>query len=436
MKTSLKNILIISYSMIALLIILSLRVSFNIRADQLFEEYAKKQQKAQIDQMISQINQLYDENTGTFDESGIGIIGYAALQNGYIIHIQTLNKEIDWDVRTHRLEECDIILQHAEGNMKGKYPNFRGSYTEDTYTLESEGNVFGSLKVGYYGPYSLSDQELELMGALNKSLLFIGVFALAGVIFLGILIAWAVSKPIACVIQVAQKIAGGEYGVQAEVVRGMSETDHMVEAINEMSLALEIEERQKKQITADVAHELRTPLTNLQSHMEAMIDGIWEPTSERLESCHAEILRLVRIVGQLQELYSLENRDRELNRVTFDFRALCDPRIKQCMVNLMSNALAYTPSGGTITISFRTVADGRKEIIVEDSGIGVPKEDLPYLFERFYRVDKSRSKKTGGMGIGLSITRAIVEKHGGRIFAENRKAGGTRFVIVLPDTVD
>ena len=467
MKTSLKNILIISYSMIALLIILSLRVSFNIRADQLFEEYAKKQQKAQIDQMISQINQLYDENTGTFDESGIGIIGYAALQNGYIIHIQTLNKEIDWDVRTHRLEECDIILQHAEGNMKGKYPNFRGSYTEDTYTLESEGNVFGSLKVGYYGPYSLSDQELELMGALNKSLLFIGVFALAGVIFLGILIARAVSKPIACVIQVAQKIAGGEYGVQAEVVRGMSETDHMVEAINEMSLALEIEERQKKQITADVAHELRTPLTNLQSHMEAMIDGIWEPTSERLESCHAEILRLVRIVGQLQELYSLENRDRELNRVTFDFRALCDdiyhdfafkikekqitllteiqsgenlyadyPRIKQCMVNLMSNALAYTPSGGTITISFRTVADGRKEIIVEDSGIGVPKEDLPYLFERFYRVDKSRSKKTGGMGIGLSITRAIVEKHGGRIFAENRKAGGTRFVIVLPDTVD
>ena len=112
------------------------------------------------------------------------------------------------------------------------------------------------------------------------------------------------------------------------------------------------------------------------------------------------------------------------------------PRIKQCMVNLMSNALAYTPSGGTITISFRPVADGRKEIIVEDSGIGVPKEDLPYLFERFYRVDKSRSKKTGGMGIGLSITRAIVEKHGGRIFAENRKAGGTRFVIVLPDTVD
>ena len=231
-----------------------------------------------------------------------------------------------------------------------------------------------------------------------------------------------------------------------------------------MSQALETEERQKKQITADVAHELRTPLTNLQSHMEAMMDGVWEPTTERLESCHGEILRLVRIVGQLQELYSLEQWGRELNRAEFNFMTLCEniyhdfeiaikekqinfiteikseeylyadyPRIKQCMVNLISNALTYTPAGGTIAIVYSSAGMGRKEIQVEDSGIGVPKEELPNLFERFYRVDKSRSKKTGGMGIGLSITRAIVEKHGGRIYAENREGGGIRFVMVLPD---
>lgn len=465
MKKSLKNILIISYSFMALLIILSLSVFFNIRADQLFEEYAKKQRKTQVEQIISQMNQLYDKETDTFDKSGIGMIGYAALQNGYLIQVQSINSEIDWDVRTHRTEECHNILEHAEGNMKGRYPNFKGSYTEDTYTLENEGTVFGSLKVGYYGPYSLNDQELELMGALNQSLLLIGAAALLGVIILGIIIARAVSKPIDSVIQVAQKIAGGEYGAQAEAVRGMSETDHMVEAINEMSRELETEEQQKKQITADVAHELRTPLTNLQSHMEAMIDGIWEPTSERLESCHAEILRLVRIVGQLQELYSLENRDQELNLAEFNFRALCDniyhdfeitikekqitllteiksgetlfadySRIKQCMVNLISNALTYTPAGGTITIGYRILGDGSQEIIVEDSGIGVPKEELPHLFERFYRVDKSRSKKTGGMGIGLSITRAIVDQHGGRIYAENREGGGSRFIMILPGT--
>lgn len=464
MKRSLKNILIVSYSLTALLIILSLSIFFHIRADQLFEEYARKQQKTQIDHIISQMNQLYDKETGEFDKSGIGIIGYAALQNGYIIHVQSWDGEIDWDMRSHRSEECHMILEHAEVNMKERYPHFEGSYTEDTYPLEQDGTAFGTLNIGYYGPYSLSSQELELMGDLNKSILFIGAAALLGVMILGILIARAVTKPIDSVITVAQKIAGGEYGARAEAVRGMRETDHMVEAVNEMSQALETEERQKKQITADVAHELRTPLTNLQSHMEAMIDGVWEPTSERLESCHGEILRLVRIVSQLQELYSLENRGQELYRTAFHFRDLCDElehdfefrikekritllrkmqsgdllnadycRIKQCMVNLLSNAMAYTPVGGTIAIGCRTDAGGRKELWVEDNGTGVPQQELQNLFERFYRVDKSRSKKTGGMGIGLSITKAIVEMHGGRIYAENREGGGARFVIILPD---
>ena len=463
MKRSLKNILILSYSMIALLIVVSLSICFNIRLDQLFEAYAKEQKETQIEQMVSQISRLYDEADGTLDRNGIGVLGYAALQNGYIIHVQTMDKEIDWDMRTHRSEECKIILQHAEGNMKGRYPDFKGKYTEEIYPLQRGDTVFGTLNVGYYGPYSLSDQELELMSDLNRSLLVIGGAALLGVVILGILIARAVTRPIDSVIQVAEKIAGGEYGVQADADSRMRETHHMVMAVNEMSLALEKEEKQKRQITADVAHELRTPLTNLQSHMEAMIDGIWEPSAARLESCHAEILRLVKIVEQLQELYSLENRDQELHVMDFVFRELCDDvvhdfeikirnkqialrveaepeavlhgdyyRLKQCMINLLSNALAYTPDGGTIGILYQPGEDGCCSIAVENSGSGVPEGELPNLFERFYRVDKSRSKRTGGMGIGLSITRAIVEKHGGRIYAENREEGGIRFVIKLP----
>lgn len=463
MKRSLKNILILSYSMIALLIVLSLSICFNVRVDQLFEAYARNQRETQIEQMTSQISQLYDEKTGDLDQNGIGVLGYAALQNGYIIHVRTMDGEIDWDMRTHRSEECKIILQHAEGNMKGRYPDFKGKYTEEAYPLQKGETVFGTLNVGYYGPYSLSDQELELMSGLNRSQLVIGVSALLGVVILGVLIARAVSRPIDSVILVAQKIAGGEYGVQADVDSRMRETHHMVTAVNEMSLALAKEEKQKRQITADVAHELRTPLTNLQSHMEAMIDGIWEPSAARLESCHAEILRLVKIVEQLQELYSLENKNLELSAIRFDFRELCDDvahdfeiklrnrqvtlaveaekdsplngdyyRLKQCMINLLSNALAYTPAGGTITVRYRPEENGGCTIAVEDNGIGVPEEELPNLFERFYRVDKSRSKKTGGMGIGLSITRAIVEKHGGRIYAENREEGGIRFVIKLP----
>ncbi|MEY8357167.1 HAMP domain-containing sensor histidine kinase [Lachnospiraceae bacterium 54-53] len=462
MKRTLKNTLIVSYSVIALLIVLALSLLFNFTADKIFEQYAKKQQKNQIEQIMTQIDQLYDPKSGLYDMEGLELIGYAALQNGIIIHVQTTNREIDWDIKSHRAEECKMVLQHAENIMHKKYPNFKGSYLEDTYTLKNEGAVTGTLKIGYYGPYSLNDDELELLRDLNKSLVFIGGAALFIVIVLGVVIARAVSEPITNVIDVAQRIAGGEYGVQAEKRSPVVETDKMIESINEMSKALEMEEKQKRQITSDVAHELRTPLTNLQSHMEAMIDGVWEATTDRLESCHGEILRLVGIVEQLKELYDLENRKQTLDKSKFEFRDLCKSvfsdfeikakeeqinlfmimpeatqvyadfyRLKQCMVNLISNALAYTPMGGHISVEYRS--RGKQiQIIVSDSGIGIPEEELPHLFDRFYRVDKSRSKKTGGMGIGLSITKAIIENHGGNIFAESQKGLGTVFTIILP----
>lgn len=462
MKKTLKNTLITSYSAIAVLIVLCLSLFFNVMADRMFETYAKKQQKNQVDQIIFQIDQLYNPDTDLYDKSGIEIVGYAALQNGMIIHMQSANKEIDWDVRNHRAEECRMVLQHAESNMHKTYPNFKGSYTEESYQLENKGTITGTLKIGYYGPYSLSDEELELLKALNKSLLLIGGISLVAVIIFGVLIARTVSKPITGVIQVAQRIAGGEYGVQSDKKTTMVETSNLVESINKMSLALKEDEKQKRQITVDVAHELRTPLTNLQSHLEAMLDGIWPADNDHLESCHAEILRLVEIVGQLQELYSLENRKQTLNKTKFVFHDLCVTvfrdfeikrqdknislrmavpleasmyadyyRLKQCMVNLLSNALAYTPVGGDIMVECQTLAN--KIIIkVKDSGPGIPAADLPYLFDRFYRVDKSRSKKTGGMGIGLSITKAIVEKHDGEIYAESKIGQGAVFTMVFP----
>ncbi|MGN9171814.1 sensor histidine kinase [Lachnospiraceae bacterium HCP1S3_A8] len=467
MQISLKGILILSYSAIALFIVVALSLFFNIKADRLFEKYAMEQQTSQIGQIRDQLNHLYDNETGLIDENGLETIGYAALQNGFIIHVQTGNKAIDWDTNTHHSEECKAVLSHAEENMKGRYPNFQGSYTEESYSLEHDGEVFGTLKVGYYGPYFLNDQEIQLISSLNHSLLVIGMAALIGAAALGILIARGTVRPITGTIQVAKRIASGEYGVQAETGYRMLETESLVEAINEMSRNLEKEEKQKRQITADVAHELRTPLTNLQSYMEAMIDGIWEPDIERLISCHSEILRLNFLTDQLRELHTLESREWELDREELDFSTICLElsrdfeaqmgqkkitmvmkvkqwdkvyadyfRIKQCMVNLISNAISYTKEGGEIRIVFEKRPQGGCRISVKDSGGGVPAESLPYLFERFYRVDKSRNKKKGGMGIGLSITKAIVEKHGGRIWAENRQSGGLSVIMEFPGRIE
>lgn len=459
---SIRRSLIITYSFISIVIIVTLAFFLNYSMNIIFEEYAKKQQADRIESVKKQIIELYNSDSGEFDTAGMEIVGNAALQNGLILHIQTVNKEIDWDINTHKKQECQMMLEHADQNMQSRYPNFAGGYKEDKYELVIDNKVIGYVIVGYYGPYSLDDNELNMLNAINKTLIGIGGGSLAIAILLGIIMSRRITMPISSAITIARKIAEGEYGVQSEIKSKNAETNNLIMAINEMSEKLQMDEKQKKQITSDVAHELRTPLTNLQGNLEAMLDGIWLPTRERLISCHEEIVRLTVIVRQMQELYSLENKGEELVYEDINFSELCksltmdfagklqekqmsltcmtgiedtlwgdEYRVRQCMINLISNAIQYSEKGSDICISFHQEKD-YAIVKVKDEGIGISEEELPHLFERFYRVDKSRNKKTGGMGIGLSITKAIVERHDGKIHVESIYGKGTTFTMMFP----
>jgi signal transduction histidine kinase len=229
-------------------------------------------------------------------------------------------------------------------------------------------------------------------------------------------------------------------------------------SINKLAEELEEGERRQKQLSSDVAHELRTPLTCLRGNVEAMIDGVWKPTPERLQSCHEEILRLTSLVDDLSLLTNLEWEHIVLDKTDFDLAKLLqntteqflpatrsknieiklnlEPspvhadynRLKQVFINLLSNAIKHTDQG-TITVSTMRImeaGDGRNcKVTVADTGTGIPEEAIPHVFERFYRSDKSRNRKTGGAGIGLTIAAAIVKAHGGRISAESRTGGTT-----------
>lgn len=454
--------LILVYSSITIVTLMVIAFFLNSSIDQLFEQYAKERQKSQIEYILNQIPELYHKDLGGFDIQGIEVAANAALQNGLIVHIQTMNQEIDWDINTHRNRECQLMLQHSENNMHSRYPNFVGGYTEEKYDFVYDNNKTGYVTIGYYGPYSLDDNELILINEINNILIILGVIFLILVVLMTILISRSITYPITSAITVAGKIADGEYGTQINKKSRNKETQNLIDAINHMSSKLQTEEKQKRQITADVAHELRTPLSNLQGNLEAMLDGIWEPTQERLVSCHEEIIRLASIVKQMQVLYSLENRKEKLNYEIIDFSDLCkslsfdfemklkekqmrlvtymkkgdtiwgdEYKIRQCMINLISNAIQYSKEGGIIEIH---ISNDREytTVLVKDYGIGIPEEELPNLFERFYRVDKSRSTKTGGMGIGLSITKAIVERHGGIITVESTLGKGTTFAMTFP----
>lgn len=462
MKT-LKGKLILSYVLVSLLIVVALSVLFNLSIDAIFEQYAKVRQKQQVNEIITRIDQQFIVESGLYNISGLEVIANAALQNGIMVHVRTNNNEIDWDVRQHKYQECQILLQHAETNMHSRYPNFRGGYTEDTYDLKYMGNQVGYLIVGYYGPYSLGQNELQLMGMLNRTLLLLGLIFLAAAVLLGIMMAKRISAPIASVIKTSKEIAEGSYGTKSAESSKTQETADLIASVNEMSQALAQKEHQKKQITADVAHELRTPLFNLQGNMEAMIDQVLEPTPQRLQKCHDEILRLTKIVEQLQDLNMVESGHSDLKKTCFDFTQMCESlfsdfetaakmkeirlnrkiecsaivygdvyRIKQCMTNLLSNAINYSPVGGVVTVEYEKMLEG-VILRVCDTGTGIPPDELPNVFERFYRTDKSRNHANGGMGLGLSITKAIVEAHGGTILAESKPGAGSVFSITLPD---
>jgi signal transduction histidine kinase len=221
------------------------------------------------------------------------------------------------------------------------------------------------------------------------------------------------------------------------------------------------------QLTSDVAHELRTPLTCLQGNLEALIDGVWEPTAERLMSCHEETRRLTKLVEDLSALTRIEWQGIPLNRCDFDLSDLLRlvagsfesaaaekgiaisyeklpplpvradyDRVKQVFFNILSNAVKYTDKGGVVLRGRRLDRlshpdyTQRCEVTVADTGIGIPSEDLPHIFERFYRTDKSRSRATGGSGVGLTIAAAIVQAHGGTVRAESGD-GGSIFTVII-----
>jgi signal transduction histidine kinase len=293
-------------------------------------------------------------------------------------------------------------------------------------------------------------------------------FLLAGAVaafialFLARLLARGMTQPLRDMAQAAQMMARGDYR-QRVPVRSRDEVGQLAGTFNRMAGEMEGLERLRRDLVANVSHELKTPLSALQAHLENLLDGVEEPNPALLEVMLQQSERLSRLVDELLELSRLESGDRPLelepirlapivervvkeievarpdrdveirNEVPSDLPAVeADrERIHQVLFNLLDNAHRFTPPGGVVTV--RAVREnGSCEVSVEDTGPGIPAEHLPLVFERFYRVDPSRSRDDGGTGIGLAIARSVVEAHGGRIWAESALGAGSTFRFVLP----
>jgi histidine kinase len=317
---------------------------------------------------------------------------------------------------------------------------------------------------GFGGANVMSQLYSDFRAGFNEALLYAVLAATAIAILLSLYLSRSVTAPVQAMSLATQRIADGRYEERVQV-QSEDELGQLARRFNRMAEKLAQVESMRRQLIGDVSHELRTPLTAIKGSMEGLIDGVLPPTEETFQQIHAEADRLNRLVDDLQELSRVEAHAYQLDIRRLDVsdfiqtvtkrlapqfetsgvalevdlspglpRVLADEdRIVQVLTNLTGNALQHTPENGKVTI-IASRADGEAQISVHDTGIGIPPEHLPHIFDRFYRVDKSRSRRAGGgSGIGLTIARALVEAHGGRIWAESPGEGqGSTFTFTLP----
>ncbi len=312
-------------------------------------------------------------------------------------------------------------------------------------------------------PVLFADLDANFHAAVNEILTTAAIAAFLAAVVVSLFTARRIVDPICAMTQASQRIAAGDYHQRVEVP-SHDELGDMAQAFNRMAQTLDQTERRRMELIGDVAHELRTPLSSIRGVMEGLVDGVLPAEPATFLDVQREVARLQRLVYDLEELSRAEAGQVSLHVRSVDLIDLinspadrlqaqfedkdvrlnlelapdqvwvkADPsRVMQVLLNLLGNALQYTPSGGEVTLrAWRE--DHEAFVAVQDSGVGLTSNDLAHVFERFYRVDKSRSRASGGSGIGLTIAKHLVEAHGGRIWATSPGRGhGSTFTFTLP----
>jgi signal transduction histidine kinase len=482
---SLKNRLTLVYALFVSFILAVLTLVINLFTSLIFTSLVKDNIAEKNGEIVRVIGELYNPLTGGFDTLAIETVGMHFVHEGYIVTVNDERDDPVWDARSCDMSQCAEVINGISRRMESGF-GISGGMQKQLFPIGYRGRTIGSVSIETYGPFFFSGPESKFLSSINRLLLACGLAFILLSIVISFLLSRAIARPIVRAGEAARQIAalhggGGNTRVRLDERYKTRELEELSRSINELAEKLEEGERRQKRLSADIAHELRTPLTCLRGNIEAMIDGVWKPDRERLESCHEEVLRLTRLVEDLNTLKGLEWETVTLNRTHFDLAALLrlvieqfspaarekgiamtlklpvpesgsgEPsfainadydRLKQVFINLLSNAVKYTGSG-EITVSIEKQTEKkieRKEskqdraawdVVVADTGIGIREEDLPHIFERFYRSDKSRNRGSGGAGIGLSIAAAIAAAHGGTIRAESGAGAGAVFRVSL-----
>lgn len=440
MLVSLTGVLIVSFS-----------VQWGFEAS--FNHYINENRIERIDQLSKALELEYKES-GTFTGERVS---------------QLLFEQARSDSLFYKIyDPNDILLLDSTsvGGISESLEMDRSPYRDDQWLTSMEiikldGKTIGRVKAYY--PKGFVDSEYVFLQTIKKYMIIAAGITVVLALLFSMLFSKRLTAGMNSLSAAVEELASHKRNVRVPLDNLSEEMKQLGVAFNDLAISLEKEERLRKEFTGDLAHELRTPLATLRSQIEAFQDGIWEPTPSRLQQSHGELMRLVRLVNELEKLLAAENpqirlekRELETGKILSSIHELQVPifkqkgvglhvipptkkitfkgdpdKVAQILTNVVNNALKYTPEGGTVTISIFQEEE-MAGFIIKDEGIGMSSQDLPHIFERFYRGDKSRDRKTGGVGIGLSIVKALVEAHKGKITVDSELNKGTTFTILFP----
>jgi two-component system sensor histidine kinase BaeS len=461
MKLSLNKKLSLGFLLTAIVSILIAALISNFMIGKRFNSYLIDEHKTKVEKIATIIGGLYDPKTGLSTSSTEEILRYSSAEELYI-QVKDASGVVIFSSGSLILEQ-KTRMNSMMNSMMDNFSRIKpGQYTEDSYPLIKNNKQLGTIVFGYYGTSFLNAGALTFKTTLNHSF-FLSIFiALIFGLIVSILLSKQLSSPLIKITDTANKMRNGDLAARSPVVSKTKEIDDLSTSINYLSETLQKQELLRKRLTSDMAHELRTPLTNLKSHVEALLDKVWEPTDAMLQSFYEEIQRLIKLVEGLNDIAKLEQTNLNLNKSRFNLSlelerivtsfepqynnsnikiySILDPnvkvlmdkdKLKHVMYNLLSNSLKYSKTNGEVSLTLKANKNSIN-IEVRDNGIGISQKDLPFIFERFYRSDESRDKNTGGAGIGLTIAKAIVEAHSGTISISSTLGEGSTFVLTFP----
>lgn len=440
--------LIVGCSIAAILLI---TLFVNVTINSKFNKYVLDTQNKRNDRIVSYFQELYKNEGKWTKDSGIELMHEAYMGN-YCLTLLDNNQRTIWGMNPEDIK--------SNLNLKTMKTEDKGVYNSKRFEIKVSGKIVGYVDIGQYSSVMLSEDDANFKSSINRSIIISGLLTLIVIIIISLYFSKQFSIPIREVANMSVNLSKGNFDIKSSSKSNIEELEDLRKSINILAEKLKYQDMLRKRLVSDISHELRTPLNILQNNLEAMIDGIFPASAERLNYLNEEVVRFARLLNNLNALKEFESESVQLNLENIELdkmiQAICHDfyialknkniklnyyedsgqeyvirgdrdKLKQVFINLISNAVKFTEKQGEIYVSLNGTEE---QVIVEikDNGIGISKGDLPYIFERLYRGDKSRHEIEGS-GLGLTIVKNILQLHAASIDVESKEGEGTTFKV-------